>query len=623
MRYYGLLARPGHLRGRRAAVTAAAAAALGAVSGVLAGLVPAQAQAGAGYQPLVFHPATLAYGSVAAGQVGSQRFTLINSGRAATGRLTVTITGSGAAGFALSSNQCARVSLPPGRSCSGVIRFAPRQAGSYRAQLTARAASHGGTITATLPMSGTGTGAVARLVFTPAAYNYGNVPAGQSATRTFTLSNTGTVGSGAVTITETGHSAAFPATAGTCTGQHLAPGQHCTVTVEFRPAAAAGYTAQVDAAATPGGHATVALTGTGTAARLPSIAAGGTFTCAVTADHTLWCWGSNGWGQLGDGTTADSRVPVQVSGQATDWAAVAAGDLHTCAVKADHTLWCWGDNVWGELGDGTTTRSPVPVQVSGQASGWAAVAAGYSHTCAVKTDHTLWCWGDNGDGELGDGTTAVSPVPVQVSGQATDWAAVSAGWGYTCAVKADGTVWCWGDNGYGQLGDGTTADSPVPVQVSGQVTGWAAVSAGAIHTCAVKVDHALWCWGDNGYGELGDGTTDRSPVPVQVSGQATGWAAVTAGIYHTCAVKTDHTLWCWGDNASGQLGDGTTTLQPSPVPVQVSGQATDWAAVSAGGGYTCAVKIDGTVWCWGSNGYGQLGDGTTTVSPVPVQVSGV
>ena len=355
MRYYGLLARPGRLpgrRGRRAAVTAAAAV-LGAVSGVVAGQVPAQAQVGAGDQPLVFHPATLAYGSVPAGQASSQRFTLVNFGRAATGRLTVTITGSGAAGFALSSNQCARVSLPPGRSCSGVIRFAPRQAGSYRAQLTARAASHGGAITATLPLSGTGTGAVARLVFTPAAYDYGNVPAGHSATRTFTLSNTGTAGSGAVTVTETGDAAAFPTSGGTCHGQQLAPGQHCTLAVEFRPAAAGGYAAQVNATATPGGHATLALTGTGTAAQLPWVSAGFYHTCAVKTDHTLWCWGDNSGSRLGDGTTAASPVPVQVSGQATDWAAVSASDAHTCAVKTDHTLWCWGDNRDGELGDGT------------------------------------------------------------------------------------------------------------------------------------------------------------------------------------------------------------------------------------------------------------------------------
>jgi alpha-tubulin suppressor-like RCC1 family protein len=365
-----------------------------------------------------------------------------------------------------------------------------------------------------------------------------------------------------------------------------------------------------------GHHATTAV--------VQSVSAGGLHTCAVKTDHTLWCWGSNFYGQLGDGTTTNRTAPVQVSGHATDWAAVTAGASHTCAVRTDHTLWCWGLNGDGEFGNGTTTDSPVPVQVGGHAADWAAVTAGTGNTCAVKTDHTLWCWGYNPDGQVGDGSTTGRTVPVQVSGHAADWAAVTAGAAGasdTCAVRTNGTVWCWGDNTYDQLGGSTTTGSPVPVQVSGHATDWAAVTAGGDHTCAVKTDHTLWCWGLNNDDQLGDGNATESPVPVQVSGHAADWAAVTAGGIHTCAVKTDHTLWCWGDNTYGQVGDGSTTTRT--VPVQVSGHAADWAAVTAGLFHTCAVKTDGTLWCWGWNPDGQLGDGTTTSSPVPVHVSGI
>ena len=362
-----------------------------------------------------------------------------------------------------------------------------------------------------------------------------------------------------------------------------------------------------------------------------AVSAGEDHTCAVKTDHTLWCWGENGFGQLGDGTTSGSDVPVQEHTHASDWAAVSASLYHTCAVKTDHSLWCWGDNGTGELGDGTTPSSAVPVREHTHASDWAAVSAGgeiecdagsgcyaLGYTCAVKTDHSLWCWGFNGFGELGDGSTYYdSAVPVRVHSHASDWAAVSAGVYHTCAVKTDHSLWCWGVNASGELGDGTTTDSTVPVRVHSHAGDWAAVSAGGDRTCAVKTDHTLWCWGLNGSGDLGDGTTTSTDVPVREHTHASDWAAVSAGVYHTCAVKTDHTLWCWGDNGSGELGIGVTASKA--VPVREHSHASDWAAVSAGGNQTCAVKTHHTLWCWGDNGSGELGDGTTTSSDVPVQ----
>jgi alpha-tubulin suppressor-like RCC1 family protein len=364
-----------------------------------------------------------------------------------------------------------------------------------------------------------------------------------------------------------------------------------------------------------------------------AVSAGPRYTCAVTTGHTLWCWGNNNYGQLGDGDPFGFTryVPVQAAGHTSDWAAVSAAGAvltaHTCAVKTNHTLWCWGDNAAGQLGDGTTTGSDVPVQAAGHTRDWAAVSASAAHTCAVKTNHTLWCWGANYEGEFGDGTTTGSDVPVQAAGHTGHWAAVSAGTGYTCAVKTNHTLWCWGTNLAGELGIGSTVlHSYVPVQVAGHTRDWAAVSAesssvGTNHTCAVKTNHTLWCWGADLDGELGDGAPvgGTSYVPVQVAGHTRDWAAVSADATNTCAVKTSRTLWCWGGNGYGQLGNGTTG-GISNVPVQVAGHTRDWAAVSTGD-HTCAVKTNHTLWCWGDNKAGALGIGSTVLlSPVPQQV---
>ena len=203
------------------------------------------------------------------------------------------------------------------------------------------------------------------------------------------------------------------------------------------------------------------------AGRVLSVSAGGSHTCAVKTDHTLWCWGSNDLGQLGNGTTTDSAVPVREHTHASDWTAVSAGEEYTCAVKTNHTLWCWGSNPSGELGNGTTTDSDIPVREHSHAGDWAAVSAGWDHTCAVKTGHTLWCWGDNGTGQLGDGgPTTGSDVPVQEHNHASDWTAVSAGGDHACAVKTDHSLWCWGNNYSGQLGIGVAGYFSTPEQVT-------------------------------------------------------------------------------------------------------------------------------------------------------------
>jgi len=346
------------------------------------------------------------------------------------------------------------------------------------------------------------------------------------------------------------------------------------------------------------------------------VAAGGTHTVAET-DGTVRAWGNNSNGQLGDGTTTQSVTPVQVSGLG-DVTAIAGGNLHTVAVKkSDGTIWAWGSNSSGQLGNDNTTDSKVPVQVS-SVSGLTdaiAVAAGNAHTVALKSDKTVWTWGDNAKGQLGNGNAGGnSNVPVPVSGL-TDVIAIAAGNLHTVAVKSDGTVWAWGSNSTGQLGNGTTTDSNVPVQVSG-LAHVIAVAAGSSHTVALDSDGTVRAWGDNTYGQLGDGTNTQETTPVKVNDLSDA-IAVAAGSIHTAAVKTDGTVWAWGRNSNGQLGNGTTT--DSNVPVQVSGLA-HVIAVAAGSSHTVALKTDDTIWAWGNNSNGQLGDGTTNQATIPVQV---
>ncbi|WP_417909802.1 hypothetical protein [Candidatus Electronema sp. PJ] len=353
-------------------------------------------------------------------------------------------------------------------------------------------------------------------------------------------------------------------------------------------------------------------------ARATQVAAGYAHTVAIKADGTLWAWGENGSGQLGDGTAIDKVSPVQI-GTLTDWKIVATGYAHTVAIKTDGTLWAWGDNSSGQLGDGTTTNRTSPVQI-GLGTDWATVAAGGtaglvgSHTVAIKTDGSLWAWGSNNAGRLGDGTTIDRNIPIQI-GNDTDWRSVSAGGAHTVAIKTDGTVWAWGFNGSGQVGDGTTADRATPFQIDTAMD-WETVTAGGAFTLALKTNGTLWAWGANSSGQLGDGTTVNRTSPIQI-GSGTTWSDIAAGGSHSVALKAPGTIWTWGLNSYGQLGSGTTISRTSPGQV---GTAATWSAIAAGGNHTGAVK-SGFFWSWGDNSSGQLGlEAVAGTKTSPVQI---
>jgi alpha-tubulin suppressor-like RCC1 family protein len=375
-------------------------------------------------------------------------------------------------------------------------------------------------------------------------------------------------------------------------------------------------------------------------------------TCALLLDGTVRCWGHNGVGQLGNGTTTDSDVPVMVSGL-SGAASIAAGQNHTCAVLVNGTVECWGYNYAGQLGNGTTNSLSSPATVMGLTVPAVGITAGQNHTCAVLVDGTVECWGWNIFGQLGNSNTHNALTPVAVAGFA-GVKAVAAGYNHTCALQlgngSTSAVYCWGYNSSGQLGNNTTTNSSAPAQswvdaaaaisaagdhtcallaYGGQVYCWGdtagsitpnqvgglgeakAIASGAVHDCALLAVGSLQCWGYNWYGQLGNGSTNNSiNTPVKVSGLS-GASGLSAGGYETCASLANGTLDCWGYNAFGQLGNGNTTN--STTPVTVTGNLLPGAGirqVANGSAHTCALLGDGTVQCWGSNRFGQLGNGT-------------
>ncbi len=351
-----------------------------------------------------------------------------------------------------------------------------------------------------------------------------------------------------------------------------------------------------------------------------SIAAGGWHTLAICSDSTVKAFGENATGELGDGSTTDRNIPTPVIGLTGIIAVSGGGDqleAHSMALKSNGNVYAWGSNLYGGLGNGTTTSSMVPVQVLNMSNAIAIDAGGW-HSVALKNDNTVWTWGWNTDGQLGDGTTTDKTIPMQVAGL-SDVKAISAGTYHVLALKNDGTVWAWGDNISGQIGDGSTTDRTTPVQVTG-LTNVSAIATGRFFSLAVKNDGTVWTWGENLYGQLGNNTTVNSSVPVQVTGITGVTSIVTCGAFECHVVKNDNTVWAWGRNTYGNLGDGTTTHRS--VPVQTLG-ISDVIELAAGTNFSLFVKNDGTFWGCGRNASGQLGDSTFLQRNTLVQSNGL
>jgi alpha-tubulin suppressor-like RCC1 family protein len=345
------------------------------------------------------------------------------------------------------------------------------------------------------------------------------------------------------------------------------------------------------------------------------------------ARGVVYTWGNNQFGQLGIGTTNDSPNPVLVP-ELDGVMAVAAEFGHTVALKADGSVVAWGRNDMGQLGDGATTERLRPVP---GLSGIVAIDVGDMHTVALKNDGGVWAWGRNADGQLGDGTTNNRAIPVQVVG-ISEVTAIAAGQHYAVALKRDQTVWAWGRNGYGQLGDGTHRNNRlVPVQVrmadGTPLGGVMGITAGYKHTVALKSDGSVWAWGREGPSSASDRLT---PMPVKLADGSplSGVIAIAAGAYHTVALKADGTVLGWGDRERGALGSGDSSgnrLVPVPVKLPDGSPLSGITAIAAGYSHSLARKDDGTLWAWGGNWHGQLGDGTVTKTgeagkPTPVQV---
>ena len=342
----------------------------------------------------------------------------------------------------------------------------------------------------------------------------------------------------------------------------------------------------------------------------------------------LWLWGANGVfvggdGQLGDNSITHRSSPVQTVAGGTNWKLVSSGNYHTAAIKTDGRLWLWGRNSYGQLGDGSSiVHRSSPIQTVAGGTNWKQVSGGQTHTAAIKTDGTLWSWGRGHLGQLGNNATTNRSSPVQTVSGGTNWKQMASGFSFTAAIKTDGTLWTWGNNNRGHLGDNTRDNKSSPVQTVSGGTNWKLVACGFYHTAAIKTDGTLWLWGRNTAGQLGDNTRDDKSSPVQTVAGGTNWkqVAIAGGFVldgNTAAIKTDGTLWLWGNNPEGRLGDNTRDNKSSPVQTVAGG--TNWKQVACGRSYAAAIKTDGTLWLWGRGSEGQLGDNTQVDKSSPIQ----
>ncbi|MCB1555305.1 MAG: hypothetical protein KDJ14_16010 [Xanthomonadales bacterium] len=353
-----------------------------------------------------------------------------------------------------------------------------------------------------------------------------------------------------------------------------------------------------------------------------AVDAGGGHTCAALSDGGARCWGYNFLAQVGDGSRTDRLLPVRVVDLNDPLAALGLGESHSCALTQGGVVRCWGMNVYGQLGDGTTDLGLRPVTARNLGTGVLQVGGGENNSCALTAQHGVKCWGANYSGQLGDGTTTDRLLAVDVVGLTGGVRSIAVGHRHTCAVTDAGGVKCWGFNFAGQLGDGQNEDRSTPVDAQGLRSGIVQVAAGLRHTCALSGSGAVSCWGDNSYLQLGSDVDENgTSVPTPVIGLGEAAIALDLGNHHSCALMASRRVLCWGRNDLGQLGDGSIIRSNRPVAVQ--GLLADVQSIGIGQDHGCARQADGSLRCWGLNFSGSLGNGTTTQSFVAQRTQGL
>ncbi len=343
------------------------------------------------------------------------------------------------------------------------------------------------------------------------------------------------------------------------------------------------------------------------------------FIMAIIGYSSLYCqsqlysWGVNTNGQLGNTSVVSYRTtPIQV-GTASNWKEIACGERYSIAIRTDGTLWAWGLNTYGQLGDGTTETRTSPVQI-GPLTTWTKISCGLNFTIAMRSDGSLWAWGLNTYGQLGDGTNINRLSPVQIAPLIT-WAKIACGNNHTLAISSGGLLYAWGDNAYAQLGNNSNINSSSPIQI-GIASNWTDIAAGSRHSLAIQSQGLLFSWGNNSYGQLGTSNNTEYKTPTQVGSSST-WSKVSSGTGHSMALRTDNSLWGWGYNAYGQIGSGTTQNSNSPIQIVTS---SNWINFACGADHTLLLKSDSTLWAVGRNVCGQIGDGTQSTRLSPVQI---
>ncbi len=330
----------------------------------------------------------------------------------------------------------------------------------------------------------------------------------------------------------------------------------------------------------------------------------------------LWIWGQGISGQLGTNDIVPRSTPVTTFAGGTNWIQVSGGYSHSAVIRSDESLWVWGQGIYGLLGNNSEVDRSTPVTTFAGGNDWKQVSCGANHTTAIKNDGSLWIWGYNSSGQLGINNTVTRSTPVTTFAGGTNWKQVSGGSSHTAAIKTDGSLWIWGQGANAELGNNATTNRSTPVTTFAGGNNWKQVSCGTNYTAAIKTDGSLWTWGFGTSGQLGNNDTTNRSTPVTTFAGGTNWKQVFCGTNHTAAIKTDGTLWLWGAGSTGRLGNNDTTNRSTPVTTFTGG--TNWKQVSGGASHTAAIKTDGTLWVWGRGTQGQLGNNTTTARSTPV-----